>query len=594
MTPDLNLGIIGNCAVGALIDRKGRYVWACLPRLDSDPFFTALIDGEEPARGFFDVDLEGFSHAEQSYDRNTAILTTRLHCVKGSIVEITDLAPRFLNHGRTFRPTTFLRRIQTVAGEPFVTIRLRPNVDYGRGIPVTTRGSNHIRYVGTDHVMRLTTNAPVAYILDETSFLLQEPLDLLLGPDESLADPLADTSRRFLDETTRYWRNWSRSLSVPFEYQDIVIRAAVTLKLCAFEETGAVVAALTTSVPEHADSGRNWDYRFCWLRDAYFVVQALNRLGATKTMEGLITYISNIVARTGGGHIQPVYSITTNPNLEEWITDGLQGYRGMGPVRIGNQASEHIQNDVYGQVILVATQAFFDRRLFLPDLPALFERLELAGEQAWSLYDKPDAGLWEFRTIAQVHTYSAAMCWAGCDRLAKIALSLGLDDRSAYWRQRAEIMRDRIMAECWNAEINSFSDAFGGSNVDASLLQLADIGLIPADDPRFIGTVEAVGRELKRGQHVFRYISKDDFGEPETAFNVCTFWYIEALCAIGRMEEARELYDAVLASCNHLGLLSEDIDPATGELWGNFPQTYSMVGMITCATLLSRSWKEAL
>jgi GH15 family glucan-1,4-alpha-glucosidase len=572
----------------------GRHVWACMPRFDSEPFFSALIDGENPERGFFDVELQDFERSEQYYDRNTAILTTRLHCCHGSIIEITDFAPRFANHGRNFRPTSFIRRIRPVAGEPFVTIRLRPTAEWGAGEPSRTRGSNHIRYVGPDHVMRLTTNAPVAYILDETGFLLQEPIDLLLGPDESLTDPLNMVCARFEEETREYWRNWSRSLSIPFEWQDEVIRAAITLKMCAFEETGAVIAALTTSIPEHADSGRNWDYRYCWLRDAYFVVQALNRLGATKTMEGLIHYISNIVARSAGGHIQPVYGITTKASLDEWITKDLAGYRNMGPVRVGNQACEHIQNDVYGQVILVATQAFFDKRLFLPDLEALFDRLELAGEQAWKLYDQPDAGLWEFRTIAQVHTYSAAMCWAGCDRMARIAAHLGRKDRHAYWRERADIMRSRILDEAWNAEINSFADAFGGSNVDASLLQLADIGLVEAEDPRFVGTVEAVGRELKRGQHVFRYISRDDFGEPETAFNVCTFWYIEALCAIGRLDEARELYEAVLKSRNHLGLLSEDIDPSTGELWGNFPQTYSMVGMITCATLLSRKWKEAL
>lgn len=594
MKPDLNLGIIGNCAVGGLVNRMGRHVWACMPRFDSEPFFSALIDGDDPERGFFDVELQDFERSEQYYDRNTAILTTRLHCCHGSIIEITDFAPRFANHGRNFRPTSFIRRIRPVAGEPFVTIRLRPTAEWGAGEPSRTRGSNHIRYVGPDHVMRLTTNAPVAYILDETGFLLQEPIDLLLGPDESLTDPLNMVCARFEEETREYWRNWSRSLSIPFEWQDEVIRAAITLKMCAFEETGAVIAALTTSIPEHADSGRNWDYRYCWLRDAYFVVQALNRLGATKTMEGLIHYISNIVARSAGGHIQPVYGITTKASLDEWITKDLAGYRNMGPVRVGNQACEHIQNDVYGQVILVATQAFFDKRLFLPDLEALFDRLELAGEQAWKLYDQPDAGLWEFRTIAQVHTYSAAMCWAGCDRMARIAAHLGRKDRHAYWRERADIMRSRILDEAWNAEINSFADAFGGSNVDASLLQLADIGLVEAEDPRFVGTVEAVGRELKRGQHVFRYISRDDFGEPETAFNVCTFWYIEALCAIGRLDEARELYEAVLKSRNHLGLLSEDIDPSTGELWGNFPQTYSMVGMITCATLLSRKWKEAL
>jgi GH15 family glucan-1,4-alpha-glucosidase len=224
----------------------------------------------------------------------------------------------------------------------------------------------------------------------------------------------------------------------------------------------------------------------------------------------------------------------------------------------------------------------------------MFHRLEALGERAFALHDQPDAGLWEFRGRAHVHTYSAVMCWAACDRLAKIAARFGLDDRVDYWRGHADIIRERVLREAWNEQHGHFADAFGGERLDASLLLLADLGFVRADDPRFIATVEAIGRDLKRGNGLFRYIAPDDFGTPETSFTICTFWYIEALAAIGRKAEAREMFERVLARRNPLGLLSEDLAFDSGEAWGNFPQTYSHVGLIIAAMALSRPWQEAV
>ena len=591
---NLDLAPIGNCSASALIDRRGRYVWACAPRVDSDPLFSALLGGREAddaeAQGLWSVDIEDFAEARQAYLRNTAVLRTELIAADGAALEILDFAPRFRGRGRVFRPTAFFRLIRPLRGAPRVAIRLRPTADYGARPAERTSGSNHVRYMGSDMALRLTTNCPVSHVLSERVFRLESEIALYLGPDEPFpADVLADAQAQ-LSETTGYWREWVRTLAVPLEWQEPVIRAAITLKLCAYEETGAIVAALTTSIPEAAGSGRNWDYRYCWIRDAYYVVRALNRLGAADMLENYLGYLRNLVDQSAGGKVQPVYGVGLEPAIGERIVDTLPGYRGMGPVRAGNQAHEHAQHDVYGQIVLPLVQAFFDKRLLRPGTVEDFHALETVGDRAFAMHDQPDAGLWEFRTRAAVHTYSSVMCWAACDRLGNAAETLQLADRALFWRARADTVRARIEAEAWNPELGRFAASFGGDELDASLLQLVDVGFLAPDDPRAVATSAAVEAGLRRGPYLFRYADPDDFGAPETAFNFCTFWFIEALYLEGRTEEARALFEEMLARRTHAGLLSEDIALADGELWGNYPQTYSLVGLIACATLLSRPW----
>lgn len=592
---DLDLAVIGNCSFGALIDRRGRIVWACLPRFDADPAFCSLLNanGDGDKFGFYDIELVDFARSEQQYLHNTAILVTTLYDQSGAAVEITDFAPRYRQYDRSYRPVMIIRNVRPVIGNPTIRIRLRPTYGYGLGWPDRTHGSNHIRYVGPDLTIRLTTDAPVSFILDEVPFILEQPITLILGPDESLTSPIPDTGRDAFEKTRYYWREWTRYLSIPFEWQGDVIRAAIALKLSSFEESGAIVAAMTTSIPEAPESGRNWDYRYCWLRDAYFVVHTLNRLGATRTMEEYMRYILNVVASSEDGQLQPVYGITLESHLKERVEKSLAGYREMPPVRVGNQAYEQVQNDVYGSVVLASTQAFFDERLAHPGTVPLFERLEKLGQQAIARYDQPDAGLWELRSRRRVHTFSSVMCWAACDRLAKMANRLRLASRADFWRQHANHIRNVVMEQAWNAQRDSFVGSFGGDDIDASLLLLHELGFVEATDPRFAATVTAVENELRRGPFLFRYAGPDDFGRPETAFNICTFWYIDALAALGRTEEARELFENMLACRNHVGLLSEDLDPATRDLWGNFPQTYSMVGLITSAMRLSKTWEDA-
>jgi GH15 family glucan-1,4-alpha-glucosidase len=300
--------------------------------------------------------------------------------------------------------------------------------------------------------------------------------------------------------------------------------------------------------------------------------------------------LRNIVDMAAGGHIQPLYGIDGEQMLPEREAPALAGYRGMGPVRVGNDAYKQVQHDAYGQIVLSNAQAFFDHRLFRMAGPEDFRALEPVGERAWESFDKADAGLWELRTKSHVHTYSAAMCWAACDRLSSAATVLGLSDRADFWAKRAAAMRKIIEERSWRPQSSTLSATFDGDDLDASLLQLLDLRFLQPDDPRFLGTLNAVEANLRRGPHMLRYAVEDDFGLPHTAFNVCTFWLIEALHFTGRDAEARELFSEMLARRTPAGLLSEDIDPATGELWGNYPQTYSLVGTINCAVLLSKGW----
>jgi len=597
MTATLDLWPIGNCQVSALVDRCGRFVWGCVPRVDGDPAFSALLndvnlDAPGDVQGFWAIDLEGTHRVEQAYVRNTPILVSRHEDEAGNAIELIDFCPRFRRNGRNYRPVAFARRVRPLSGSPRIRIRLRPGQGWNPAEPPRTSGTNHIRYRLDSQTLRLTTNAPVGFILEERSFRLEQEMILFLGPDESFDGDLAMAVGQMLADTTAEWQGWVRGLATPVEWQEAVIRAAITLKLCQHEETGAIVAALTTSIPEHAGSQRNWDYRYCWIRDAYYTVQALNRLGALDVLESYLSYLRNIVDQEQRGHIQPLYGVMGEARLEERFEPRLPGYRGMGPVRVGNQAYEQIQHDAYGQIILSNVQAFVDKRLFRIAGLEDFKALERVGERAWENHDVADAGLWELRTRQSIHTYSVAMCWAACDRLANAAQVLGLEDRRAFWQDRADQIRARILDAAWRPDTNRLSATFNGDDLDASLIQLLDLRFLAPDDPRFRGTLAAVEQGLRRGSHMLRYATEDDFGLPETAFNVCTFWLIEALYLTGRHGDARALFEEMLARRTASGLLSEDIDPLTGELWGNFPQTYSLVGIINCAVLLSKPWSS--
>jgi GH15 family glucan-1,4-alpha-glucosidase len=588
---NLDLAVVGNCRVAALVNPFGRLVWWCFPRFDSDPVFCRLLAGDEE-KGFSDVVLENLASHESDYMRNTAVTQTTLTDTSGASVRITDFAPRFRNFGRMTKPPQLVRIIEPVSGMPRITIRVRPCSNYGQPIERRTSGSNHITYWGDKNIVRLTTDAPLSYIESEAAFVLTRPMYLVFGTDEPFPSELASTCRDFLTRTLDYWADWVRGLSISYDWQAEIIRAAITLKLSNFEETGGIVAAHTTSIPEAQGSGRNWDYRYCWLRDAYFVVKALSRIGATRTMEDFISFNLGIASTGDGEPLRPVYGIVPTDPMTEYEAPLLAGYLNNGPVRVGNAAAEQPQHDVYGSIILAALPMFVDQRLPRPGDEALFRFLEPLGEKAARFALEPDAGIWEYRGRRRVHTYSAAMCWAGCNRLATIARIIGLHDRAAYWDAKAHAIQGPLLERAWNPKRRSFTGAFDSDELDASCLLLAELGLVEPNDPRFEQTVEATERELFQHNHVMRYATADDFGLPETAFLVCRFWLIDAWASMGQREKARELFVDALAHRNRYGLLSEDIDPRTGHLWGNFPQTYSMAGLILSAMRLSRTWED--
>lgn len=585
----LDLALIGNGSIGALIDGDARVVWCCFPRFDGDPVFCALLDGEQrrDQPGTFSIELAGITRREQHYLPDTPILVTRLYDAKGGGVEITDFCPRFEDKGRMFSPAMLVRQIRPIGGEPNVVVKVRPAAQYGCVNREHAVGANHIGYSG-EQSLRLTTDGPAAAIANETSFHLRQTVTLMFGNTEEIKSEVTSTGSRYLERTTAHWQSWSRALTVPATWRDAVIRAAITLELNVYEETGAIIASITTSIPEAPNTPRTWDYRFCWPRDACFVVNALGRLGEVRTTEKYLRFLLGMAKTSANSRLVPMYTIDGSPIPVEHEAECLAGYRGMGPVHIGNKASEQQQNDIYGEAVLTAEPLFLGSSATWVGDKALFARLEELGKHAVELYEVPDAGLWELRGEQRVHTFSSIMCWVACDRLSKYADRLGLADRAAVWKARASQIHETILRRSWNEKLNALTATMEGESLDASLLLIPRLGFLPADDPRFIGTVAAIEQTLKHGDFVYRYIERDDFGHPENAFLVCTFWYIEALAAMGgkRREEALALFEKVLSARSKFGLLAEDLDPRTLEQWGNYPQTYCMAGIVDCAVSL--------
>ncbi len=354
-----------------------------------------------------------------------------------------------------------------------------------------------------------------------------------------------------------------------------------------------MIAATTTSIPESPGSGRTWDYRYCWLRDAYFVIGALNRLGHFEEMEKFIAYLRNITGDDPDGPLQPVYGIGGERHLEEREIPWLSGYRGEGPVRVGNNAFRHRQHDVYGEIVLSTLPFFFDRRIVDQNPEEHFAVVERLVRRAGDRFGDTDAGIWEFRSKEGLHVFSHLMCWAAVHHGARIARHLGRTSLAQSWRDRAAEMRAVLERDGWNEALGCFTMTLRGDQPDASNLLMPMVGFLRAEDPRLDRMLAHYEKTLKVGDFVYRYRHADDFGVPRNAFLICTFWLIETMTLVGRSAEAREIFSRVIARANPLGLLSEDIDPVTGELWGNFPQAYSHVGLITSALLLGQDRGDA-
>jgi GH15 family glucan-1,4-alpha-glucosidase len=581
------LGIIGNCSYSALL-RDGSVEWLCWPRLDSSFVFGPILDRERG--GAFVVEGVDATEVEQAYVENTNVLRTLFRGPSGEF-ELVDFAPRFQLYDRFFKPSMLIRILRPLSGEPRARVRCRPTYEYGLAETGSWRASNHIAYTGFPVPVRLTTNVPLTYVEDERPFLLENDRHLVLTWGEPLEAGLEDTAERFLERTLDYWRRWVKGTRVPRDYQGEVVRSALALKLHQYEDTGALLAATTTSLPEHPGSGRTWDYRFCWLRDAYFTLNALERLGHSEEMERFLEYLRNI-AEEREGVLQPAYRINGSAEAAERELEHLSGYNGDGPVRIGNQAFEHVQNDVYGEMVLAVSRLFLDTR-FVGEIPPLtaVEIVESLLDQIEARLEEPDAGLWEFRERTRLHSFSVLMHWAGSRRAVEVAEALGANELAERARSVERQATELLDTRCWNDEVGALTQVAGEPQLDAALLLAVHLGYLTPEDPRAISHVDAIRSGLSvDGGLLRRYTSPDDFGTPRAAFTVCTFWLVEALAILGRTDEARELFEHLLSLHNGLGLYSEDILPDTLEQSGNFPQTYSHVGLINAAFRLSRRW----
>lgn len=580
-----DLGLIGNCQISALVHRSGAIVWSCMPRFDSPPVFGALLDAQEG--GSFAISPADRSPGTQSYLGNTNVLETRFSSPDGQF-RVLDFAPRFLQHERVFRPTKLIRIIEPLSGTPRIRVHCRPVLGWNKRQPHSDMGSHHIAWHGYPAQVRLTTDAALAH-LDGEPFALTQRRYFVLSWGAPVEEPLEPLCERFLQQTVRHWRQWVKQCDIPPIYQDEVIRSALTLKLHCYEDTGAIVAALTTSIPEAPGTTRTWDYRYCWLRDSFYALGAFRLLGQFAELEQFLQYLLDVASSTKELDLAPLYQIDGKTGPAEHILDDWRGFGDQRPVRIGNQAASHRQNDVFGEMVIALAPFFLDARFREQVTEPVLDLVTRLARKAVLVAGQPDAGIWEFRENWRPQTFSAVMCWAAADRMSRIAAHHrpGLVEEFELAAQR---IRALLMAQALDPARGCLVADFGGKEVDAALLQAVTLRLLPPDDPRMHATVDVVQKELDQGGWLRRYRTDDGFGVPTTAFTLCTFWLVEALATIGRIDEARSLMKRLQNVRAPLGLLSEGVQPATGSMCGNFPQAYSHVGLIHAAFAASPPW----
>ncbi len=568
------MGIVGNCSYIAYIDDHAAVKWLCMPRFDSTFVFGSLLDTRRG--GEFCITPAADATSTQHYLENTNILSTEFKASDGCF-RVTDFAPRFYQYDRYFRPLMLVRKIEPLQGHPRIRVACLPVGEYGNTVPEVTFGSNHIRYLNLDSHVRLTTDIPLLYIMEGRAFVLDVPMYLVFSYGPPLEAPLAATAEDFLDKTHKYWLQWIKATSIAPIFQEAIIRSALALKLHQFEDTGAIIASGTTSLPESPRSGRTWDYRYCWLRDAYYTLTAFNNVGHFEELEKYFDYVQNLTFDQRLA-VQPLYTITGDsvPREKEL---SLSGYQDNQPVRIGNDAAVQRQNDVYGQILISLLPFYVDRRLHHKDARSTLRLIRGLLDQIDRVFDEPDAGIWEFRNLLQHHCYTYLCHWAGSRAALKIAEALAdppLKERAAAMAKRSE---EKIEA-CYDPRREVYTQAIGVDHLDASALQLISLNYLDPKSPRAGKHLAALEQELKAGDALFfRYIHADDFGKPTSAFLGTAFWYAEALACVGRVDEAVAAVESLLPYANHLGLFSEDADLQGGQ-WGNFPQTYSHVGLM--------------
>ncbi len=584
------MGVIGNCSYLAYIDINANVNWLCMPKFDSSFLFGSLLDKEKG--GTFSIGPEGKNFtSKQYYIENTNILCTEFHCDDGKF-KVTDFAPRFLQQDRYYRPLLLMRKIEVMEGRPMIKVICKPVGNYGEVFPEVLSGSNHLRFLNVGTNVRLTTDISLNYILEEKSFVLSESRYLAFSYELPLESGLESTFELFFSKTREYWQNWVKTTSIPSLYQKEMIRSALVLKLHQYEDTGGIIASGSMSLPEFDQSGRNWDYRYCWMRDTYYSLYALNSIGHFEESQKYFLYIENIIA-SEKNHIQPLYSITGEKNIEEKILN-LKGYRNNNkPVRLGNDAYTHIQNDVYGQVMVSLMPLYIDKRLTTQPNSKSIDIIHFLLNKIEETMDQPDAGIWEFRNRQQRHCYTYLFHWAG----SRAALKIGKEINNQELIIKAEKLRNLAASnieKCYSQTKKAYTQAIGVEFLDASCLKLISMGYLDSDSQRAKDHLLALEKELMSDSgYFFRYKHTDDFGIPQNTFMVCSYWYAEALACLGRVEEATKVVEKLISSGNHLGLLSEDVG-LDGSQWGNFPQTYSHVGLMNAVFRIARKLDRPL
>ena len=586
MRDNLNYGIIGNCKSAALINEDTSIDWLCLPQFDSPSVFAKLLDDQKGGH-FLIKNLANYT-IKQAYIENTNVLRTEFRNDEAGF-EVIDFMPRYKNEiNLYYTPPEVIRIIRPLYGKPTLSVDYLPALEYAAAKTDTyikkdfiVSVYNHDNY----DTLYLYSNLSKEDILEGNTIELTQDAFFTISYNEKLQTPSLESCLLEFERTKLYWLNWCDKTPTYQYYNDVILRSAMTLKLLTYDKTGAILAAATTSLPESIGEVRNWDYRFCWIRDSSMVIRVISKLGHKKVVKDFIDYIIDLIPEKDE-KIQIMYGINKEKKLTETLLTHLSGYENSSPVRIGNAAYKQKQNDIYG-ILMDAIH------VELVEFPLLFEKKE----ELWSIVKNivwivnnnwflPDKGIWEIREEDKHFTFSKVLCWVAIDRAIKIADFLG-KDKDKWIKLREEIKKD-ILEKAWNPSVQAYTQFYGSDALDASVLLMEQYGFIDALDERYIKTVKATEKELSYEGLLYRYKNEDDFGKPTSSFTVCTFWFINSLYKIGEVDKAKALFDQLLSYSNHLGLFSEDLDFKTKRLLGNFPQAYSHLALIDVAITFNK------
>ncbi len=578
----MRYGVIGNSSTAALVRENGSIDWCCLPRFDSPFAFGALLD---PDAGRFQVCAAGDALSRQTYLDRTAILRTEFDDGQTAFAVI-DFMPRYRDGQSWCRPTEIVRILKPLRGRPSIRVIFDPKLNYARGETVVQQRNGYVMATNGLEDLYLYGSLPLSSVMSRAAIPLETDHFLLLSYHEKFVEPTLVYANDMFERTREHWEAWSKESRLPSLWSSEVLRSAITLKLLMYEETGAMVAAATTSLPEAIGESRNWDYRFCWLRDASLVLESMKSIGHFHEARAFINFLLHLFESKQTA-VQILYRVDGRTDLAEQTLPNLRGYQDSKPVRIGNDACRQRQNDIFGEVLNTIHLYYFHYQLE-PMAAEVWSLVKFMVNTAVRDWRSTDAGIWELRTRRKHFTHSKILSWVAVDRGVRIARAIGRTEMANEWAPVADTIREDIMRKGWKPGIGSFTQAYGSNFLDISLLQASRLGFIGQSDPRWVSTVKKTAEALCRDGFVFRYTNADDFGKPKSAFIPASLWMAKALYTIGERERSVELLERVLASANHLGLLSEDVDVATHELLGNFPQAYSHMAVINTATLLSK------